>query len=118
MSIIRDIFYINILHSADFIHFGSKENSSEKAINLKRNSDNDNRSVSSKISIPSPTVMAANSSSKCKSSHSIDAILGLRAAAAAAAQVQAAHKVAQQEVKQSKQYSSIKPIGELSYCGL
>ena len=89
-----------------------KENTANKGIHLEINSSNENFFEPSEITTSSPVLTATNSTTKCKSSHSIDAILGLRAAAAAAAQAHAAQQGTQQEATQSQQYFSNKPSGE------
>ena len=78
---------------------GSSSTSATTGLNLTLSTNN-------KVNVQSGTesklsMVQAATQAKCKSSHSIDAILGLRAAAAAAAaQVQAAQHAAQQAAQQ------------------
>ena len=91
--------------SSNFKENSLSDNSGLNLTNkLNNQCSNDNKhsnevvAVSDKMKNLAAAVVTANSavSKQCKSSHSIDAILGLRAAAAAAVQFQAAQQAAQQ----------------------
>ena len=92
--------------SSNFKENSLSDNSGLNLTNkLNNQSSNNNKhsnevvaAASAKMNNLAAAVVTANSavSKQCKSSHSIDAILGLRAAAAAAVQFQAAQQAAQQ----------------------
>ena len=95
--------------SSNFKENSLSDNSGLNLTNkLNNQSSNNNKhsnevvAASAKMNNLAAAVVTANSavSKQCKSSHSIDAILGLRAAAAAAVQFQAAQQAAQQAAEQ------------------